>query len=186
MVHTVGTKGTGWAVCIGGFHGVVVDDVDELLTRVAEAASPHIFQLFDADRVAGWEHLYFAAVNAVKAFQTGAAVSKSLTVEVLLYASCQDQIHRAFSILGLSPSTERVALLVMADDSEAAERAFDEASGPLGAADDSVLGVDDEKLEELMSVYSVADLELEAVGGPRGEALALALIERGALLPARR
>lgn len=185
MVHTLGIKGAG-RVCIGGFNGVLVEDVDELLTRVAEAASPHVFQLFDADRVAGWEHLYFATVNAVKAFQAGAAISKSLGVEILLYASCQDQIHRAFSILGLSPSTERVALIVMADDAEVAERAFAEASKPLGTTDDSVLDIDDEKAEELMGIYSISDTELEVVGGPRWKALTLTLIERGALLPARR
>lgn len=186
MVYTSCIKGAGQAVCVGGFRGVAVDDVEGLLRRVGEAVSPHVFQLFDADCVAGREHLYFAAVNAVKAFQTGAAVSRSLAVEVLLYASCQDQISQAFSILGLSSSTVRVALMVMAEDAEAAEGAFEEASGLIGTPDDSVLAVDDPKLEGLMRVYSISDLELEAVGGPRGEALALTLVERGALLPARR
>ena len=186
MVHTAGIKGSIWTVCIGGFQGVVVIDVDDLLERIREAASPHVFQLFDADRVAGLEHLYFAAVNAVRALRTGAAVSKSLAVEVLLYASCQDQINQAFSILGLSPSTERAALLVMADSPEEAEGAFERASRLLGTVDDSVLRVDDGKFEELRRVYSISDLELEAVGGPREGAVTSLLIERGALLPVHR
>jgi len=186
MVHTAGIKGSDWVVCIGGFSGVEVDDVDRLLSRVGEAASPQVFQLFDADLVAGWEHLHLAAVNAVKAFEAGTAVSKSLAIETLLYASCQDQIAPAFKILGISPSTERVALLVMADDDSEVERAFKRAAGMLGVKDDSVLGVDDEKFEALRLFYSVSDLELEAVGGPRGDALTRLLIERGALLPARR
>jgi len=185
MVHTAEIKGSGWAVCIGGFRGVSVGDVDELLARVGEAVSPHVFQLFDADRVAGWDHLRFAAVNALKAFEAGASVSKSLAMEVLLYASCQDQISQAFDILGISPSTERVALLVMGKGSEL-ERAFKRAAGLIGAEDDAVLEVDDEKFQELMRIYSVSDLELEAVCGPRGAALTRLLIERGALLPARR
>jgi len=186
MVHTARIKGSDWAVCIGGFRGVKVGDVDSLLGSVGADVSPHVFQLFDADRVGGWEHLYFAAVNAVKAFETGAAVSKSLAIEVLLYASCQDQIAEALTVLGISPTTKRVALLVMAEDAAEAEHAFDRASKLLGSEDDSVLCVCDEKFEELRRVYSVSDLELEAVGGMRGEALTSLLIERGTLLPVRR
>lgn len=186
MVHIARVKGSDWSVYIGGFKGVVVGDVDGLLGRVGETVSPHIFQLFDADRVAGWEHLYLAAVNAVKAFEAGVAVSKSLAIEVLLYASCQDQIARAFAILGISPSTERVALLLMVDSPELAEPAFERASRLLGDEDDSVLRVDAEKFKELRLVYSVSNLELEAVGGKRRAALARLLIEKGALLPVRR
>ena len=186
MVYTAGIKGSDWVLCIGGFRAGAVGDVDRLLERVEGAVSPHLFQLFDADRVAGWEHLYFAAVNAVRASEAGAAVSKSLPIEVLLYASCQDQIKRAFDILGLSASTERVALLVMAEETEDAERAFERASRLIGTEDDTVLLVDDEKFKNLRRVYSVSDLELEAVGGPKGAALTRLLIERGALLPVRR
>ena len=186
MVHTAGIKGSEWAVCIGGFMGIKVDDVDILLDRVGAEVSPYIFQLFDADRVAGWEHLYFASVNAVKAFETGSAVSKSLAIEVLLYASCQDQIAEAFTILGISSTTERVALLVMAEGVSEVEHAFNRASRLLGSDDDSVLHVNDEKFEELKQVYSVSDLELEAVSGTREEALTRLLMERGALLPVHR
>ena len=186
MVRTAGIKDSDWFVCIGGLRGVAVDNVDRLLNRVGEAVSPCLLQLFDADLVAEWEHLYFAAVNAVKAFQSGTAVSKSLTIETLLYASCQDQIAEAFSILGISPDTERVALLVMANSPEEAERAFHRASRLLGVEDDSVLEIDDMKLERLVRAYAVSDLALEALGGPRREALVRLLIERGALLPARR
>ncbi|MFQ6053054.1 MAG: KEOPS complex subunit Cgi121 [Candidatus Bathyarchaeia archaeon] len=186
MARTAGIKGSPWVVRIGGFREVSVSDVDELLAEVRGAASPHLFQLFDAGRVAGWEHLYFAAVNAVKAFETGTAVSKSLAIEVLLYASGQDQISQAFATLGLTPATDRVALLVMADGAEEAERAFTRASELLGVADDSVLAVDDEKLEELKRVYSVSDLALGAVGSPGATAITRLLIERGALIPARR
>ncbi len=186
MVHTARIKGSDWAVCIGGFREVKVVDVDSILDRFKAEVSGSVFQLFDADRVAGWEHIYFASVNAVKAFETEAAVSKSLAIEVLLYASCQDQITVAFSILGISPNTDRVALLVMGESVSEAEHAFKKASKLIGNEDDSVLLVDNEKFDELKRVYSISDLELEAVAGSREEALARLIIERGALLPVRR
>lgn len=186
MVHKAGIKGSDWTVCIGGFREVPVDDVDELLSRVRKASSPCVFQLFDADQVAGWEHLYYAAVNAVRALEAEAAVSKSLAIEVLLYASCQDQISRALDILGVKPSTERVALLLMGRGLGEVEPAFRRASGLLGVEDDSVLEVDGDKFEELRRLYSVSDLELEAVGGNKFEAFTRLVVERGALLPVRR
>lgn len=186
MVHTVGIKGSNWSVSIGGFRDIYVDDVEDLLSRVRGSVSPNLFQLFDADKVAGWRHLFFAAVNAVKAFEAGTAISRSLPIEVLLYASCQDQISQAFNIIGLSEASERAALIVLAETPEAAEQAFKQASEILGTIDDSVLQVDIKKFEEIRRAFSVSALELEAVGGPREEALTLLLVERGALLPLQR
>jgi len=186
MVHTARIKGSGWVVCIGGFRGVKVDDVDGLLGQLGTEVSPNIFQLFDADHVAGWEHIYFSAVNAVKAFETETAVSKSLAIEILLYASCQDQIAEAFTILGISPTNERVALLVMGKDAAEVEHAFKSASKLLGNEDDSVLHVYDKKFEELRQIFSISDIELQAVAGSKEDALIRLIIERGALLPVRR
>jgi len=186
LVHAAKIKGTSWVVLVGGFCGVEVTSVDDLLQRVGEAVSPCVLQVFDADRVAGWEHLRFAAVNAVKAFEAGASFSKSLAVEVLLYASCQDQISRAFDILGISTATRRVALLVMGQDPDEAARALGRASRILGTVDDSVFSVNDKKFELLRQTYSVSDAELKALGGRREEALTRLIVERGALLAVHR
>jgi len=186
MVRLAEVKGSGWALCVGGFRGVSVGDVEGLLSRVGEAVSPQVFQLFDADRVAGWEHLRFAAVNALKAHESGAGVSRSIAIEVVLYASCQDQITRAFEMVGLSPSTERAALMVMARDPREAVEAYGRASVILGVEDDSVLAVDGEKFERLRGVFGVSEAELGAVGGARPGALTMLLVEMGALLPLRR
>jgi tRNA threonylcarbamoyladenosine modification (KEOPS) complex Cgi121 subunit len=186
MVHTEEIEGSEWFVSIGGFREISVADVDDLLSSVRGATKPALFQLFDADRVAGWRHLYYAAVNAVKAFDGGTAVSRSLEMEVLLYASCQDQISQAFEVIGISPTTERVGLVVLARDADEAGEAFARISGVLGRADESVLEMDEAKFEGVKSVFGVSDIELEAVGGPRKEALTWLVVERGALLPLRR
>lgn len=186
MVHTAEIKDSDWCVSIGGFRDVHAADVDELLSRVRGAAHPSPFQLFDADRVAGWKHLYFAAVNAVNALEGGTAISRSLAMESLLYASCQDQIDRALKLIGVSRETERVALVVFAKSLVYAERTFSVVSSVLGVADDSVLKVEGVKFERIKEAFSVSDLELEAVGGPREEALTWLVVERGALLSIRR
>jgi tRNA threonylcarbamoyladenosine modification (KEOPS) complex Cgi121 subunit len=187
MVRTAGVKGSDWAVSIGGFRDASIDDIDDFLERMGEAVAPASFQVFDADRVAGWEHLFFAVVNAVKAHEAGTAISRSLAIEVLLYVSCQDQISRALDLVGVTPSTERVALLVLADGKkEAAEKTFGHASMALGRDDDSVLGLDAEKCMRIKETFGVSDSEIEAVGGSELDALTRLLVERGALLPLRR
>ena len=186
MVHTAAIKGSGWTVSIGGFRDVTVDDVDDFLSRIREATSLSIFQLFNAKKVAGWRHLFLAAVNAVTAFDAGTAISRNLAIEVLLYASCQNQISQALDIIGISSNTKDVGLLVLAETQEVAERAFDQASKVLGGADDSVLQINPDKYEEIMRVFRISALELEAIGGRRSEALTQLVIERGALLPVSR
>jgi len=183
MVYCRGIDDSEWFACIGGFRNISITDVDGLLKKAASDSNA-VIQLFNAERIAGSEHIFFAAVSAVKAFESGSAMSKSLGMEVLLYASCQDQISRAFGILGISRGTYDVGLLVMAKCYEEARGRFEEVSGLIGREDDSVLEIDDEKFGTLKGIYAVSDVELEAMGGR--ESLPDLIIERCALLAIRR
>lgn len=186
MVRTSAIKGSDKAVSIGGFRGVPVNDVDELLSSLHRATSPAVFQIFDATRIAEWRHLYMAAVNAVGAFESGSPISRGLGIEVLLYASCQDQISRALEVIGVGPDTEKLAMVVLSNGPGEAEAAFERAAYLLGEADDSVLELDRIKFREISKVFGVSENALEAVGGERDEALTSLLVEKGALLPLRR
>ena len=186
MVKTSSIKGSDKAVSIGGFRGVTVNDVDELLGDLSTAISPAVFQIFDTARIAGWRHLYMAAVNAVGAFESRSSISRGLGIEVLLYASCRDQISRALDVVGVGPDTEKLALVVLMDGPGEAEAAFEKAADILGEADDSVLGLDEAKFREVAKVFGVSENALEAVGGERDEVLTSLLVEKGALLPLRR
>jgi tRNA threonylcarbamoyladenosine modification (KEOPS) complex Cgi121 subunit len=186
MVKTSTIKGSGKAVSIGGFRGVTVNDVDNLLGILGEAISPAVFQVFNATRIAGWRHLYMAAVNAVSAFEAESSISRGLGIEVLLYASCQDQISRALDVIGVGPGNAELALVVLGDGPGEAEVAFEKAAEILGEADDSVLELDEIKFCEIAQVFGVSENELEAVGRLRDEALTSLLVEKGALLPLRR
>jgi len=185
LVHRAAVKSSPWHILVGGFRAESLD-VEALIKGVGEAASPHIAQLLDADRVAGWEHLYLSAANAVRAFQSGYNVARNLAVELLLYASCRDQIAEAIELVGLTPQTERIALVLLTEDEEEGLEAYERASRLLGEGDDEVLEVDEGKLRRLMELHSISEEELEAVGRPRARALTLLLVERGALIPALR
>jgi tRNA threonylcarbamoyladenosine modification (KEOPS) complex Cgi121 subunit len=179
-----GIKDSPWFVAIGGFRVKRIKNPKALVGAVSVAVAPHLAQIVDAKKVAGREHLFMAAVNASKSTETGMAVSKSITVETLLYASAQDQITKAIRMLGVSPKSTTVALIVFAHSQEEVELAYIMAAKHLGEEDDRVLEIDDLKVESLKETYEVGDEELEVVGGP--EALGRLIVERGALLSLRR
>jgi len=183
-LKTAGIKNSPWVVSIGGFRSRKALELKGLIREAAEAAAPQLAQLFDADMVAGYDHLFMAAVNAARSMETGLAVSKSITVEALLYASTQDQITKALVMMGLSKERGRIALMVFAKGREEAETAYGRVARFLGNEDDGVLDLDDDKRERLKVAYRIGDAELEAAGG--GKALGSLIVERGALLSLRR
>jgi tRNA threonylcarbamoyladenosine modification (KEOPS) complex Cgi121 subunit len=173
-------------VAITGIKSSITIDVDQTINQTRKIISPSLFQFFNADLVAGWQHLYFAAINAVNAFKTGVNISKNLEVEALLYATGHDQISKGFQMLGISKRTSRVALLVLSEKRETVHILCENAAKEIGDIDDEVLTINDEKYEKLMDVFEVNEQSIEAVGGDRFEALSNLIIERGALLPLRR
>jgi len=186
MVKTYRLSEADIYVALAGARGVEVADVDAILETVRRLAGDSAFQLFDADVVAGWRHLFHAAVNAAHAIRGGSAISNSVEVESMLYASCQDQISKAFTLMGLGPSVENVAVLVLSEDPSEAESLAAEIAGRLGVPDDDVMDVTPEKYGRLRDVFDVGDEALGAVGGDPYKALTSLVVEKGALLPLRR
>lgn len=181
-------KEYGRFIGIAGFREARVTDVQAFIEAIREKIGSQVFQLLNADNVGGWVHLYFAALNALKAFQDGRNLAGRLDVEMLLYASGQDQINKAFTLLGLTPQTGRIALVTLTESEEEARAVLNRAIPLLGVPDDSVLEVNEEKFKRLIEVFSVSDEELEAVAETGGEfsALTLLLVERCALLAVHR
>ena len=186
MVRTRMVTDTALHVAVTGARGVEVGDVDVILDEVRQLAGEAAFQLFDADMVAGWRHLFHAAVNAIHAIETGSAVSKSVDVETILYASCQDQISKAFNLMGLSQQVKNVGVLVISEDPSGAEGLAARIAQHLGTPDEEALNVTPEKYGKLKDAFEVGDEALATVGGDPYEALTSLIVEKGALLPLRR
>ena len=70
-----------------GFRNVNVADPEKTLNDLRETFPLVEIQLLRADRVAGKEHLLFAAKNAVDSFEGKGRRAKHLSMEFLLFAS---------------------------------------------------------------------------------------------------
>jgi tRNA threonylcarbamoyladenosine modification (KEOPS) complex Cgi121 subunit len=167
-----------------------VKDADSLLNLVREKTAGVEVQFFNAELVAGWEHLYFAMLNALKAFENKHNISNSLAVETLLYASAQRQIKKAVAMLGIKSGSSKVAVLVLADSESILKKALETVSKILaGKPDDSVLELNEKKFADVMKFFGISEIELSAKlekAGMEKKALADLVIEHVALLAIQR
>ena len=177
-------------LAITAYKNVKIENVEEFIQNIRKETGNVTVQFFDARFVAGYEHLYFAVLNALTAFKNGLSISKNLAIEILLYAAAERQIRNAVQLLGIREDTAKVAVVILAESKDEVVKALDKVSSIIQAEEDeSILEIDDEKFETIKKLFNVSDLELEAKLERKGlekEALKDLIIERVALLVTRR
>ncbi len=146
-----------------GFRNVKIPDINSFFSIVRRKAGDANFQLFDAKLIAGWEHLYFATLNALNAFKNKTNISKGVAIETLLYASAQRQIEKAVELLGIKPESSQVVVLILADTKDKIASTLKVVSElMMGERDDSVVELTDGKVKGIRQLFGISDLELEA------------------------
>ncbi len=177
---------SGKHVAIVGFADVKIKNAEELLKKMRKGKTSNVeIQFFDAKFVATWQHLYFAALNALTAFKNEENISKSLAMEALLYASAQRQIRKAVGFLGIKPGSSEIAVLIIGEKPESVKSALSMVSQNLAAKrDDTVLNLSKEKTTVIIQDFGFSDVELETVTTKDclETALIYLVIERMALL----
>ncbi len=140
-----------------------------------------------ADRMAGKEHIIFAARNAVDSFKGKDRRAKHLSIELLLFASGEHQIVEAIKLLGVAASSRELVLVGLSetelDSNVLSSRAAEVVNG---VPDDTVMDIGTlPKVRALKKAYNISDRELNSSRMP-GEAensvLKRLVIERSALL----
>ena len=130
---------------------IVVKNVQEFLKELNDAGCQATF--INADYVADLSHVEFAARKAVKAWNEGKRISRSLTMEILLYAAATRQIWRALE-LGLKEGRNEVVAVVL-NDCDLSKFGFHEKQ---------VLNLDEGKIRRIMDFFEISDDELEIAG----------------------
>ena len=173
-------------VGITGFKNVEVKNTEELLRAVRTEKRANIqVQFFNAGLVATWEHLYFALLNALTAFRTKRNVSKSLAIEIMLYASAQRQIRKAIELIGVKAGCRDVAVVAVGEKSGDVEASISAASKLLDKEpNEDVLELSTAKAFAIRKAFMITEEELTVVtkGGDAEQALVDIVIERIALL----
>jgi len=177
-------------LAVAGFKNVKIADVDKFFADLKEKTGNACLQFFDANLIAGRDHLRFAALNSLNAYKNKLNISNSLAMETLLYASAQHQIKDALRLLGIKPNCRRVAVLVLTQTENQASSILESVSRLLrGEQDDSVVEFSNEKIDGLKRLFQISEAELEAKTERKGaekEALLDLVIEHMALLATER
>jgi len=173
---------------VEGLRKVEIIDVERTLNSIRARAGGCQSQVLDANMLAGFEHIYFAVLNALKSFRSGLNISKSLAIEMMTFASGQDQIREAIEILGVKPGLQNIAVAVIADRRDEALIALNNILDLLGGErDDGVIELTEEKIPAIVEKFNISNSELEAsMRGSLKDALKNVIIERMALLITQR
>lgn len=175
-------------ITILGFSNVKIENPNNLLEKFrTENKTP--IQFFDARFVAGKQHLYFAAINSLNAFEKRTNISNNLAVETLLYASGQRQIKKAVKMLGITKDTTEVAALIMPKNTQEQEQYIKIVTETIpGKRNDQALDLRDTKINAIKKLFQISKQEFEAKlkrEGLEKEALTDLVIEHMALLVTR-
>jgi KEOPS complex subunit Cgi121 len=178
-------------VAISGFKNAKIGEVNNFFVSVRKELSNIVaVQFFDAQLIATWEHLYFAALNALTALENKTNISNNPAMETLLFASAQRQITKATETMGVKSTTKDVAVVIIAKSQRSAEDALKIVQDLISAdPDDSVLDIDQGKFDKIRRFFHISDRELAAKLQKKGlekEALVDLAIEHGALLATQR
>jgi KEOPS complex subunit Cgi121 len=173
-----------------GFKNVKIRDPLEFLRLVPYGKPANVeTQFFDARNVVSWQHLYFAALNALTAFDNKTNRSKTLGMETLLYAAGERQITKATDKMGINSSTKEVAVLTIGKDRKTVGSTASLILRNVdGQRDDRVLELSGYKIELIKKAFGIGETELETVmeKGDLKKALIDLVIERMALVSSER
>ncbi len=151
---------------------IFIKDTEIFLRKLKEATKGKelILQAFDADELAGKQHLMFAIEKAMNSFKAGKNIANDPGKEIMLYAAGTRQINRAVGI-GVHNGMNNIALVVIGEDTDLS--IFQEIKPK------NVLQYDESKNEALIDIFDITDEEISAVGADKIPELVL---ERVALV----
>jgi tRNA threonylcarbamoyladenosine modification (KEOPS) complex Cgi121 subunit len=177
-------------IWISGFTSSSIDL--DLITRTILEEYPQVtVQLVDLDKVPGSRFLFLATLNALKSFHSRQRISKTLSMEILLFISANRQINEAIRLVGLTPDTRRTAALLIAGSEDKASGAADLLGRVLKQSSSDALMEDwsGERVKNVLSLYGIGSKELKAtirINEAKEQAIERLAIERSALLAVRK
>jgi tRNA threonylcarbamoyladenosine modification (KEOPS) complex Cgi121 subunit len=148
-----------------GLGNVNITDTEAFLSKAKEKAESLKFQIFDADTIAGRKHLEYATLNALNAFKSKNNISRTPTIEIILYASAQKQIGRAFKTVGVKTHTKNLILLALTGQREEAEEFLKVIQKIVGGEinNDLVENFSKRKLNNLKKIFNISNREIETL-----------------------
>jgi len=92
-----------------------INNVEEIIKKLSRFSLKYnvVVQAVDAEMVYGKNHLISAAEHAIRSFKENKNTTKSLAMEILLYAAGVRQIGDAISKMGIKEKSKGIALVII-------------------------------------------------------------------------
>ncbi|TFG15553.1 hypothetical protein EU537_00605 [Candidatus Thorarchaeota archaeon] len=120
-------------------------------------------QFLNHQFIAGSDHLLSAAQNALNAWEGGYAVSRSLSVEIILFASGQRQISRALDTLGIEKLPENMLIVVVGIKKPDIEQYIGNLVATIGEPQEPMFRISDRRIQQISDYFDVSRREILAI-----------------------
>jgi tRNA threonylcarbamoyladenosine modification (KEOPS) complex Cgi121 subunit len=148
-------------------------------------------QLVDLNKTAGSRYLLLSTYNALKSFFSKHRISRTLSMEILLYVSANRQINEAIRRVGITADTQEIAAVAVGPSREAVIAAADLFEQLLGikSADELLDSWPTNRIESIQQSFGITPSEISATlrkGEGICESIERLAIERSALLTVKK
>jgi tRNA threonylcarbamoyladenosine modification (KEOPS) complex Cgi121 subunit len=148
-------------ICIAEFRNSEHLKRDRLLDMASSMSESVLaIQFFDSAMIVNEIHLLSAVQNAFNAWKGGYMRSRSLDVEIAIYASAQHQIGRALELMGITDNTTSVAVVALGEDKKKIKSAMLVLEKTFGNEIVPAFDMTSKKLEALKKIFSIDDSEV--------------------------
>lgn len=165
--------------------------MEEILRTTQETLPEVCVQLMDLGKVAGSRYLLLSTYNALKSFYSKQPISRTLSMEILLYVSANRQIIEALKRVGITADTQEIAAVAVGPSREAVITARDLLERLLGikSADELLDSWPADRIDAVQKNFGIGSDELSATirkDEDACKAIERLAIERSALLTVRK
>ena len=187
-IEQLGVNGTDKVVGIAELRNSNNLKQKELIQLATSMSSDSLtVQLLNGLLIANEIHLLSAAQNAIRAQQGDYMVSRSLDVEIIVFASAQRQIGRALEALGVHDGLDEIALVVIGTDNSSVEHSIKDLVDTIGTETLPSFSATIERMERVKKHFQIGDKEINAISDSetlesRLDALARCIVSRVSLV----
>ncbi len=163
-IEKIGTENREKTVGIAEFQNIRELTQNQLIQLVATLSSDETtIQLLNGLLISDEIHLLSATENAINAQYGNYMLSRSLDVEIIVFASAQRQIGKAIEALGVYDGLGEVAAVVVGRDAESVENTIQELAERIGQEIIPAFPPTIERLERIKKQFEITDREISAI-----------------------
>ncbi len=163
-IEKIGTENHEKTVGIAEFQNTRELTQNQLIQLVVTLSSDETtIQLLNGLLISDEIHLLSAAENAINAQHGNYMLSRSLDVEIIVFASAQRQIGKAIEALGVYDGLDEVAAVVLGGDAKSVENTIQKLTEKIGQEIIPAFPPTMERIRRIKKQFEISNTEISAI-----------------------